>query len=107
MYWGELLNTQGTVYLGVLVCLLFLFGAFFSKSEHRWWLVSITLFGIILSWGKNLEAVNYFLFDYMPLYKKFRAPSMALVIPQLTAALLAVIFLNEFIKTKKKKYGAI
>ncbi len=103
MYWGELLSTQGTVYLGAIVCLLFLFGAFFSKSEHRWWLIAITLFGIVLSWGKNFEAVNYFLFDHLPFYKKFRAPSMALVIPQLSAALLAVIFLNEFVKTEKEK----
>jgi Bacterial membrane protein YfhO len=103
MYWGELLNTQGTVYLGAMVCLLFLFGAFFSKSEHRWWLVAITIFGIVLSWGKHFEAVNYFLFDYLPFYKKFRAPSMSLVIPQLSVALLGVIFLNEFIKTEKEK----
>lgn len=103
MYWGELASTQGTVYLGAIVCLLFLFGAFFSKSEHRWWLVAITIFGIVLSWGKNFEAVNYFLFDHLPFYKKFRAPSMSLVIPQLSAALLAVIFLNEFVKTEKEK----
>lgn len=104
MYWGELLSTQGTVYLGAIVCLLFLFGAFLSKSEHRWWLVALTLFGIILAWGKNFEAVNYFLFDHLPFYKKFRAPSMALVIPQLSVALLAVIFLDEFmIKASKEK----
>ena len=107
MYWGELLSTQGTVYLGAMVCLLFLFGAFFSKSEHRWWLVSITIFGIVLAWGKNFEAVNYFLFDHLPFYKKFRAPSMALVIPQLSVALLSVIFLNEFIKTEKEKLGPL
>ena len=103
MYWGELSFTQGTVYLGAIICLLFLFGAFFSKSEHRWWLVALTIFGIVLAWGKNFEAVNYFLFDHLPFYKKFRAPSMALVIPQLSAALLAVIFLDEFIKTEKEK----
>lgn len=104
MYWGELLSTQGTVYLGAIICLLFLFGVFLSKSEHRWWLVAITLFGIVLAWGKNFEAVNYFLFDHLPFYKKFRAPSMALVIPQLSVALLAVIFLNEFVvKTSKEK----
>ncbi|MGB4843946.1 MAG: YfhO family protein, partial [Ferruginibacter sp.] len=104
MYWGELLSTQGTVYLGAIICLLFLFGAFLSKSEHRWWLLAITLFGIVLAWGKNFEAVNYFLFDHLPFYKKFRAPSMALVIPQLSVSLLAVIFLNEFVvKTDKEK----
>ena len=103
MYWGELLSTQGTVYLGAIVCLLFLFGAFLSKSEHRWWLVALTVFGIVLAWGKNFEAVNYFLFDHLPFYKKFRAPSMALVIPQLSVALLGVIFLNEFVLTTEKE----
>jgi Bacterial membrane protein YfhO len=103
MYWGELASTQGTVYLGAIICLLFLFGAFLSKSEHRWWLVAITVFGIILAWGKNFEGVNYFLFDHLPFYKKFRAPSMALVIPQLSVPLLAALFLNEFIKTEKDK----
>ena len=99
MYWGELLNTSGTVYFGAIICLLFLFGAFFSKSEHRWWLLAVTILGIILSWGKNLESVNYFLFDHLPFYKKFRAPSMGLVMPQLSASLLAMIFLNEFVLT--------
>ncbi|MFZ1783853.1 MAG: YfhO family protein [Ferruginibacter sp.] len=108
MYWGSLLSTQGTVYLGAIICLLFLFGAFLSKSEHRWWLVAITLFGIILAWGKNLESVNYFLFDHLPFYKKFRAPSMALVIPQLSVALLGVIFLNEFVvNTSKEKLQSL
>ena len=103
LYWGELLSTQGTVYMGAIVCLLFLFGAFLSKNEHKWWLVAITLFGIILAWGKNFEAVNYFLFDHLPFYKKFRAPSMALVIPQLSMALLASIFLDEFAKNTDKE----
>jgi len=103
MYWGELNGTQGTVYLGAIICLLFLMGAFLSKSEHKWWLIAITLFGIVLAWGKNFEAVNYFLFDHMPFYKKFRAPSMSLVIPQLSVALLAVIFLDDFVKTEKEK----
>jgi len=40
----------------------------------------------------------------MPFYKKFRAPSMALVIPQLSVSLLAVLFLDEFVlKTEKEK----
>lgn len=103
MYWGELLSTSGTVYIGGIVCLLFLLAAFLSKSEHKWWLLSLTIFGIILAWGKNFETINYFLFDNLPFYKKFRAPSMALVIPQLSIPLLAVVFLNEFIKTDKEK----
>jgi hypothetical protein len=104
MYWGELPSTQGTVYLGAIICVLFLFGAFLSKSEHRWWLIAITIFSIILAWGKNLEGVNYFLFDHLPFYKKFRAPSTALVIPQLSATLLGMIFLDEFVlRTEREK----
>ena len=103
MYWGELPSTQGTVYMGAIICLLFLFGVFLSNSEHKWWLIAITLFGIVLAWGKNFEAVNYFLFDHLPFYKKFRAPSMALVIPQLSVPLLAALFLNEFVSITDKE----
>lgn len=97
-YWGDQPGTSGPVYLGAFVCMLAIAGFAFSKSEHRWWLLAVTLMGIVLSWGKNLESVNYFLFDHLPFYKKFRAPSMALVMPQLSVVTMALIYANELLK---------
>ncbi|HSZ32289.1 MAG TPA: YfhO family protein, partial [Puia sp.] len=103
LYWGDQPNTAGPVYLGAVVCFLFILGIVFVKSWHKWWILTICLVGIVLAWGRNFSAINYFLFDYFPLYSKFRAPSMALVMPQLGFALLAVLGLQEFIDSKDKK----
>jgi len=96
-YWGDQPGTSGPVYLGAFICLLGLSGFILSTNKNKWWLLAITLFGIVLAWGKSLESVNYFLFDYMPFYKKFRAPSMSLVMPQLSVSLMALIFINDFL----------
>lgn len=97
-YWGDQPVTSGPVYLGALVCLLFIFGIFYIKGWYKWWLVAASAVGVILAYGSNLEGVNYFLFDYLPFYNKFRAPTMALVIPQLCFPLLGVLAISKLIR---------
>lgn len=96
-YWGEQPNTSGPVYFGVIVIMLSITGLFLVKGWHKGWLIAATVLGILMAWGSNLSGFNYFLFDYLPLYNKFRAPSMSLVIPQLTLALLASLALQEIL----------
>ncbi|MFN9711000.1 MAG: hypothetical protein ACK55K_06285, partial [Bacteroidota bacterium] len=62
----------------------------------KWSLLAAGIFGIVLAWGKNFSAVNYFLFDYLPYYKKFRAPSMALFMTQLCFIVIAGIGMQQF-----------
>jgi len=102
-YWGPQPNTGGPVYLGAVVCLLFILGMLYVKSWHKWWILAITIAGIVLAWGKNLSFINYFLFDHLPYYNKFRAPSMALIMPQLAFPLLAVLGLQELTENKESK----
>lgn len=102
-YWGPQPGTSGPVYLGAVIVLLFIIGLFAVRSWHLGWIVTASLFGIILAWGNHFEAVNYFLFDYLPFYKKFRAPTMALVIPQLCFAVMAAFTLQEIFFGKREK----
>ncbi len=108
-YWGGRPSTSGPVYFGAIISLLFLMGAVLSKSEHRWWILSVALLGILLAWGKYFSSFNYFLFDHLPFYNKFRTPEMALFIPQLVFPLLGILFLQELITTtdneKLAEYG--
>lgn len=114
-YWGDQPNTAGPVYLGAIICLLFIAGLFVVKRDYLYWLVPGTIIGIMLAWGSNFAAVNYFLFDHLPALNKFRAPSMALVLPQFTFALIAALALQEIfygkmeqqLLFKKLKYVAI
>jgi hypothetical protein len=96
-YWGDQPTTSGPVYFGAIMCFLFLLGLVLSKSEHKWWILTVTLIGILMALGKNFESFNYFLFDHLPFYNKFRTPAMSLVMPQLTVPLLGVIFVNELV----------
>ena len=86
-YWGSMSSlsetTSGPAYLGAVICFLFIFGILYIKSWHKWWIIAASLIGIVLAWGSNFQAFNYFMLDHLPFYNKFRAPSMAMVIPQL------------------------
>jgi hypothetical protein len=97
-YWGDQPTTSGPVYLGAIVCLLFIFGLVYLKSWHKWWLIAASILGIILAWGANFSAFNYFLFDHLPFYNKFRAPTMGLVIPQLCFPLMGVLVIDKLFK---------
>ena len=96
-YWGDQPVTSGPVYLGAIICLLFIFGVVYLKSWYKWWLIAASVVGVLLAWGANFQTFNYFLFDYLPFYNKFRAPTMALVIPQLCFPLIAVLVLTKLI----------
>lgn len=104
-YWGSQPGTSGPVYFGAIICFLFILGMVYVKSWHKWWILAATIIGIMLAWGKNFSSLNYFLFDYLPFYNKFRAPTIALIIPQLTFPLLAALGLEQFLKTDSKDAG--
>ena len=102
-YWGALPYTAGPAYLGVIICLLGLIGFVILKTALRWGLLAATVLGILLSWGKNFAGFNTFLFEYLPMYNKFRAPSMAQVIPQFTIAVIAALTLQKILFGEKSK----
>jgi len=102
-YWGPQGGTSGAVYFGSIICILFIFGLIYYKGWHSHWLIAATILGILLAWGKSFSGFNYFLFDHLPFYNKFRAPSMALVIPQLTFPLLASLGLNHMLENSGDK----
>ena len=69
----------------------------------RIWARHVVGVGIVLAWGKNFSAVNYFLFDHLPYYNKFRAPAIALVMPQLAFPLLGALGLQQLISGQTSK----
>lgn len=102
MYWGPQPMTSGPVYVGAIVCFLFILGLFIVDRRWTSWLVAGTILSIVLAWGKNFEAFNYFMFDYFPLYNKFRAVSSALVIAQITIPFLAILALWKLINERSQ-----
>lgn len=102
-YWGELPYTSGPAYLGVIVCLLGLIGFVVVKTPLRWGLLAATILGIFLSWGRNLLGFNLFMFEHLPLYNKFRAPSFAQVIPQFALGVIAALALQQLLFNEQSR----
>jgi hypothetical protein len=113
-YWGGIGGTSGPPYVGAIICFLAFLALFVLDNKHKWWIVTAVMLAIMMSWGSYFDTLNGFLYKHLPLYNKFRAPSMILVIPQLLLPLLAVLGLNAFTyisdkneRLKKLKYGAL
>ncbi len=108
-YWGNQPFTSGPVYAGAVICFLAFLAFFFVKDRLIIALGVAALLTILLSWGKNLMGLTDFFIDYVPMYNKFRAVSMILVVVELILPLLAVLFLYrlyqnpEDFKQKQKK----
>ncbi len=101
-YWGGIYQTSGPVYLGAIVCILFIIGMVVVEGQQKWWIFGASLLAVLMASGKYLPGFNEFLFHYLPLYNKFRAPTIALVIPQLLFPLLAVLALQKIFFTYTK-----
>lgn len=97
-YWGDQPFTSGPVYAGAIICFLFVLGLLAVKGPERWWLLAAVIIGILLSWGRNLPSLNNWLFDHLPLYNKFRTPSMSLVMPTTAMAMLGMLALRALLK---------
>jgi hypothetical protein len=99
-YWGDQSYVAGPVYVGVVVCFLFVLGLFVVDKRTRYWLLAGTLVSFVLAWGKNFETINNLIFDYLPGYRSFRAVSMGLVIAQLAMPLLAALALSRILRPR-------
>lgn len=97
-YWGDQPFTSGPVYAGAIICFLFVLGLLAVKGPERWWLLVAVIIGILLSWGRNLPSLNNWLFDHLPLYNKFRTPSMSLVMTTTAMAMLGMLALRALLK---------
>lgn len=88
-YWGSLPFTSGPAYFGAVLVFLFLFFAIAIKGPFKWWMVSSVVLTLLISMGRHFPILNNALYEYLPLFNKFRAHSSILSV--------TVIFLPIFI----------
>ena len=91
IYWGEQPFTAGNVYMGAIVCFLFLLGCLIVKGAYKWALIAATLFSVLLAWGYNCMWLTELFFRYFPLYNKFRAVSSILIVAEIAMPLLGFL----------------
>ena len=99
LYWGDLPIAGGPAYAGAVVVFLFVLGMFIIKSRIRWWLLASVALMVMLAWGRNFF-LNDLLFNYVPLFDKFRAVTMTLTVVQVFLALGASLAVHELVNAK-------
>ncbi|MBR3659164.1 MAG: hypothetical protein IKN61_04555, partial [Bacteroidaceae bacterium] len=106
-YWGEKRFTSGPVYVGAVICFLFILGLILVKGAYKWSLLAATCFSIALAWGHNCEWLSRLFYDYFPMYNKFRTVESILVVAEITMPLLGFLAVRELIlsddKTRNRK----
>jgi Bacterial membrane protein YfhO len=106
-YWGSQDFSGGSYYAGAIVIFLFVVGILFADKKYVWWLVPVSALSLMLSWGDSFSTFNYFMFDYLPGYNKFRSHNFALVMILLSMPLLGMMgvetFLTKGIDKKSKE----
>ena len=103
LYWGSLPFTSGPIYFGAIICFLFVLGLILVKGPVKWWLAGSVLLLFLLSMGKNFETFNRLIFDYLPLYNKFRTPNSILSIAAILMPFLGIMGLSKILTGEVKK----
>lgn len=102
-YWGGIGFTAGPPYVGILIC-FFAFIGFGSKmNPNRWWIGAVIVLSVMLAAGSYFESFNLVILKYLPLYNKFRAPSMIIVVPTLLIGILALYGMSAVLKASNFK----
>lgn len=106
-YWGGMTKpgdySGGPAYIGAIIFILAIIGFVIVQNPMKWPLLIASVLAVMMSWGSYFLGFNEWLLNNLPLYNKFRAPSMALVICQLTLPLMAVITLYTLFFAKDSK----
>lgn len=98
LYWGPQSFTAGPMYMGAVAIFLFVLGLVLIKGPMKWWIASLSLLVLLLGWGRHFMVLSNLFYDYVPLYNKFRVPSMILVVLQLTIPLLGFYTVWKIVK---------
>ena len=101
-YWGKQPYTAGPTYLGAVAVFLALIGVALTSKRNRWWIVAVSLFALLLSWGSNFMWFTELCYKYLPMYNKFRTVSMALIVLQWSVPLLAAFAIWNIFKCENK-----
>ena len=96
-YRGEKAFTSGPVYMGAIICFLFVLGLLIVSGPYKWALLIATIFSVALAWGRNMMWLTELFFNYFPMYNKFRAVESILVVAEITMPLLGILALQQIV----------
>lgn len=86
-YWGRMVFTQTSDYLGLLPWLLLPLVLLYHRNQYVWLMLALALGGILFSLGKY-SPVYWWLYEHFPGVNHFRVPKMMLFVTGFAMAVL-------------------
>ena len=105
VYWGPQAS-GAAAYAGAIILFLFVLSFFIVKTDLKWYFLVISTLFLAFGWGKYFSSFNYFMFDYFPLFNKFRDNKMSMILMQMFLILGAILSL-KYIFTEKPSIESI
>jgi hypothetical protein len=102
IYWGPKSFTSGPHYAGALAFLFFVIGVVKSSHALKWIFIGPGVVATLFSLGENFGLLNNLMFEYVPLFDKFRVPEMWLMIAVFCFAVPAAMGFDWTIQQIKK-----
>jgi hypothetical protein len=96
-YWGAQNSTGGAFYFGAAIMTLFILAFVGLKDGIKWPFLVIILLALGLCL-KEMTGLNAFFIEKIPMYNKFRDSKMILVLIQVMAAAMGMMFLKKLVE---------
>lgn len=100
-YWGRMVFTQTTDYMGLLPWLLLPLPLIFRRDRYTWLALAAIAGGILFSMGKY-TSFYWFLYEHFPGINRFRVPKMMLFLPVLGLGVFAARGLDILLDEKTR-----
>lgn len=105
LYWGPKSFTSGPHYFGVLAFLFFVVGWMKSNHKLKYVFLGPGIAALLFSLGENFGLLNNLMFDYFPLFDKFRVPETWLIMALFCFAAISVFGMDWLIREIKSPHG--
>tara|TARA_Y100000814_G_scaffold88607_1_gene59910 strand:+ start:563 stop:3202 length:2640 start_codon:yes stop_codon:yes gene_type:complete len=102
-YWGDISFTDYPQYMGLVVLIFAIYGAFKSSRKIKYFFIIMSVIALLIAFGRHFESFYRLFYNYLPLFNKFRVPMFILIIFQFSICVLAGIGLNHFINKTRKQ----
>ncbi len=97
-YWGWMPFNEAPHYMGILPLLLAAVGFVLCRRDRfAVFFLVLGVFGLFVAFGKEFPVLYDPMFNFLPYFNKFRVPSMALVMTQLSVAILAALGIDRLL----------
>ncbi len=101
IYWGTMPLSNAPIYIGVVAVFLSVIALAYRRTRLVILFAILALLVFLISFGKHFPVLYQLMFDYLPFFNKFRAPSMILQVLPFIGAFLAGVGMDYLLERDK------